>query len=338
MKIKHYSTKNIYIHLAVWLSLLSYVSFSYTVDGNWISKMLYPPLYILNFVLCYYLLVHAVFTRFYEHKKVKFFLTYLSTIIFFLIFDYAHVKLILPTLGGHRPIADLPVSDFIKNSLLNFSLITFTSTSAYLNSKAIDRLNEIVEFEKRVLSRELFILSDQFNSHLTFNFMNFCYSHLIRVSSKAAHSFESFTQMLQYSLDNKDDKYVPLETEIEYIENFIAVQKCLSQNVFVNFHYKGNMSETFVLKGIFSILLENAFKHGISDDINSPIDISLDLENSQISFSIKNKKEIGNISVSSGIGLKNLNQVLNIFYPDSYILDIQNNEQYFFSKITLKVK
>ena len=332
------SLKPLYTHLLVWLFLTSYIAFSYTVDGSLISKIVYPLIYVLNFIISYYLLTLFIFPVFYENRKILFCLNYLIVIGTFILIDYLHIKMILPNLGGYRYSVDYSLPEFLKNSLLNFSFITFTSTGAYFNSKSIERAKESAEKEKTILSRELYFLSDQFHSHLTFNFMNFCYSHLVQVSPKAANSFENFSAMLHYSLNKAIGGYVLLGNEIEYIKHFIEVQKCISKSVFVDFNYQGEIYQSYILKGVFSVFIENAFKHGIFSDEKNPIMIYISIENNILHFSSKNKKDVRNISMSSGIGLKNITQVLDLFYHQSHELKIDNSDYIYSVELKLKLK
>ena len=71
----------------------------------------------------------------------------------------------------------------------------------------------------------------------------------------------------------------------------------------------------------------NAFKHGISYQHKSTIDISISVENDKIKFCCINNKQLETERENEGVGLKSVQQRLNLIYPDSHTLVIKDNEK-----------
>ena len=79
---------------------------------------------------------------------------------------------------------------------------------------------------------------------------------------------------------------------------------------------------------LFISFIENAFKHGVSYQEPSFIDISLQATDEQIVFNCRNsvhKKE--GTGEPGGVGLRNVRQRLDLLYADRYTLDIQETEK-----------
>ncbi len=207
---------------------------------------------------------------------------------------------------------------------------------SYFNWKSIERIKENLEKEKNVISRELSFLKNQFHSHLTFNFLNFCYSKMLRSAPKAAESVEDFSEMLRYSLSNRQpEEYVPLKKEICYIENFIAIQKCISSGVFVKLDVEGETTNYLILPMMLAVFVENSFKHGVFSDPEKPICILLIVKNDSLFFSVKNNKTRKTTIASTGIGLANIKQLLSLFYCNKHSLIIEETDSTYSSELIL---
>jgi two-component system LytT family sensor kinase len=338
MQIIKLSKKTLNKELICWIGVTLFFLFSNSVKGPPASKYAFALIYIFNFAIAYYILFLFVFPNFFETQKVLFILGYAIVISLYLLIDFVHLKKILPFLGGQSARANLELLEFIKHSLIPFTFVACSSLGSYLNWRSIDQFKKAVEKEKHLLSKELIYIKEQFNSHLTFNFFNFCYGKTLRASSKAAEAIEHFNEMLRFSLKTGTNNLVFLKEESEYIENFIAIQRCLTTKIFSDFTcYVESDDNHYIIPGILSTFVENAFKHGVLNDKENPIIVSLDIENDILTFIVRNKKANKKITVSTGIGLSNVNQVLKIYYPNEHNLTIDQDDISYCSKLNLKL-
>jgi LytS/YehU family sensor histidine kinase len=84
-------------------------------------------------------------------------------------------------------------------------------------------------------------------------------------------------------------------------------------------------------------LVENAFKHGVSETTDVPsVDIHLTIKNRQLFFIVKNSTgdSASDNKVKENIGLSNLRRQLELLYTD-YNLEVQQGE--FMFTATLKI-
>jgi sensor histidine kinase YesM len=215
----------------------------------------------------------------------------------------------------------------------------FVMSIAYLRSsiaKSKQEYNKLLVSERR-LFRELNFLKHQFNSHITFNFLNFCYANVHKISANTAEAIDLFSSMLRYSLEVDSDQKVSIQKEIDYIKNFIELQKLLTADVFVEFKCEGKLDDKVVLARIFITFVENAFKHGVYNDPLHPIRIQLEASDEYIFFSVKNVKSKKRQTVNTGIGKENVKQVLDLYYPESYRLTTKEDADLFLSELKINL-
>lgn len=170
-------------------------------------------------------------------------------------------------------------------------------------------------------------MKNQFNSHITFNFLNFCYENTYKSSNETAESIKIFSRMLNHSLNNKVCEKVKLLTEVEYIEDFIKLQRLLSSDVNINFTLSGNdFDRILIFPGILIAPVENAFKHGNLHSEENPIQVELKCSYKYLTLSVLNEKNKHKINEPSGIGNNNLKQQLDLLYKDKYYLSVKNED------------
>jgi hypothetical protein len=308
------------------------------VQGPPLAIFVYTVIYILNFVFAYYILFLLIFPNFFETRRVIFILNYLFVITAFVAVDFVHLKIILPQFGGRVKRATFDNYTFIKHSLIPFCFVGFASLGSYLNWRSLQRFKIHSQREKDILNRELLFVKNQFNSHLTFNFLNFCYGKGMR-TEKLSEPIENFTELLRYSLENSLTKFTNIKNEIEYINRYIAIQKCPTSKVFVQFDYSEiNSNNVQIIAGLLAVLVENAFKHGEFSESENTILINLTVIDDNLNFQVLNKITGQKICTSTGIGLKNLKQVLCFFYENKYELDIEKTETTYHTKMHIKLK
>lgn len=321
-----------------WVALVIFlICFNHT-QGPPLAYYTYIVFYTFNFAWSYYVLYLLIFPNFFEKNRLFFILSCLLVITTFISVDYLHVKKITPALGGTNiSRGDLELIDYIGRALIPFSFVAVASSTSYLNWRSINRLKEETEKEKDLIQKELSFYKTQFNSHFTLNFFNFCYNKTLYSNSEAAKDVERFGEMLHFSLKNNSNEYVTLNDEIEYIANFISIQKCITNKVFFELSYDFNPRDFYIVPGIISTLVENSFKHGIFSDGNHPMKLSLLIYGNSLTATLKNKKTNRKVINSTGIGLNDLIEILETFYPNKYKYVVHETDNEYAAELILEL-
>jgi LytS/YehU family sensor histidine kinase len=132
--------------------------------------------------------------------------------------------------------------------------------------------------------------------------------------------------------------YIAIEQELKIMTDYIALEKLrYDESLHINFNYDVEDMKQALPPLLLIPLVENAFKHGVSETRNRPfVDIHLSVNKRQLAFIVKNSAESfsGDGSVKENIGLSNLRRQLELLYSD-YSLSAQQREAVFTA--TLKI-
>lgn len=188
------------------------------------------------------------------------------------------------------------------------------------------------ELEKQKLSAELQYLKNQINPHFFFNTLNNLYSLTLKKSEKAPQMILKLSEIMRYMLIDANHEKVSLENEIDYLNNYINIQKLrFAENSDIQFVVKGLSDKIFIPPLLFIPFVENAFKHGLSKDLKTGfIKIELEVKNKKIEFRVSNNKpEFNPKTENTGIGLINIKKRLELLFPDKYSMHINENSSVF---------
>jgi len=193
------------------------------------------------------------------------------------------------------------------------------------------------EIENAQLRTELSFLHAQINPHFLFNSLNTIYSLALKKSDSAPTAVLKLSHLLRYVIDDANKEHVSLEQEVNYLNNYIELQKLRStSSLIVSFKVAGNISSTQIAPLLLLPFVENAFKYGISNQEQSPIDILLEKTESELTFSAQNRKFEQGEKDSTGIGINNVKRRLELLYPHKHLLQIQDKDDTYFIKLTIQ--
>jgi len=208
-------------------------------------------------------------------------------------------------------------------------------------NERLKELERIERLEKEKIATELQFLKAQINPHFLFNTLNNLYSNVITKSPKAPEMVMQLSGILDYVLYKSQNKTVPLKEEVQTIEHFLGLEKIrYGKRLEVNYQAGQDMSLS-VSPLLLLSLVENAFKHGASSDIDHPkIKIDIREANGKIYCEVWNTKSKYNGEINDaykkGIGMKNIRRQLDLIYPNSHQLLIDDGEKSFKVSLTIK--
>ncbi len=191
---------------------------------------------------------------------------------------------------------------------------------------------EVTDLENKNLQSELNFLKSQINPHFLFNTLNNLYALTLKKSEKAPEIVLKLSEMMRYMLYECNERRVPLIKEVNYIKNYLELEKLRqTKNFNIKFQLDGEIRHQKIAPLMFIPFLENSFKHGLSNQISSGfVNIKLNVEEKEVFLEIENSKaptlpksNMG--KKSGGIGLVNIRKRLNLLYPDQYLLFVEED-------------
>jgi two-component system LytT family sensor kinase len=185
---------------------------------------------------------------------------------------------------------------------------------------------------------ELNYLRAQTNPHFLFNTLNNIYSLARDKSDLAPESILRLSKILRFMLYETGGAYIAIEQELKITSDYIALEKLrYDDSLRINFNHDIEDKLQALPPLLLIPLVENAFKHGVSETRNHPfVDIHLSVYKRQLVFIVKNSTEefTGKEIVKENIGLSNLRRQLELLYTD-YNLFVEQGESVFTA--TLKI-
>ena len=221
----------------------------------------------------------------------------------------------------------------LGTTIIFFLMIFFftgTSTVMKITKKWFQQQQDSLALEKSSMQSELKFLKSQINPHFLFNTLNNLYALTLKKSDKAPDIVIKLSEMMRYMLYECNEKRVPLRKEINYIKNYLDLEKLRQgDRSNITFECTGDIQDQRIAPLMFIPFLENSFKHGVNSRIQDGfVHISIKVNKNELICDISNSKPppIPNPGVRKvgGIGLMNVKRRLNLIYPNGYNLEIKN--------------
>ena len=220
-----------------------------------------------------------------------------------------------------------------------YLLIVAISTIIRILSEYFSNQQHKLFVESQRTTAELIYLRKQTNPHFLFNTLNSIYSLAHKKSDLVPDAIVTLSELMRYMLYETDNKTVLLEKEINYIQNYIALQKLRLnniENIYVNIH--GETKNKFIEPLLLISFIENAFKYGTDYKGKTHVKIKIQVEGNVLDFWIENRVEkFESDPENSGIGISNIRNRLKLLYPDSHNLKILEKDQIYYVHLNLKL-
>ena len=226
----------------------------------------------------------------------------------------------------------------LNNAISSFALLILMGGFIRLVYSFIRNQNERKALENANLNAEVNFLKSQINPHFLFNTLNSIYAQAHSRSDNTEFSILKLSELLRYVLYDSSEDKVELTKDIQYINNYIALQRLrLSQKITINYSVTGSMKGKRIAPLLLINFIENAFKHGISYSQASSIDISIAIFEKTLTLTVVNPILERDSFGPGGLGLKNVTRRLELLYADHHQLDIQRNDNLHLVKLELEL-
>ena len=197
--------------------------------------------------------------------------------------------------------------------------------------------------EKEHLEAQLQMLQAQITPHFMFNVLNHINVLMNKDVNIASDLLVKYSNILRYQLYSGKEEFVPLEQEIQFLKNFIDVERTRwKDKLEVKCEWNIDNKNIKIQPLLLITLIENAFKHvPRSTSENGFITILFEQKNNTVRLAVKNSKSrikpTQKKNSSSGIGLENIKRRLSILYPDKHSLVINETDNVYSSTLEMKM-
>jgi len=236
---------------------------------------------------------------------------------------------------GYYLISESNVRNFFSFSL-NYILFVVISYLYWYFTLFQQEHKQRLALQNEKLQAELLILKSQVSPHFLFNSLNNIYSLSLAKHDNAPLMIEKLSDILRYIIYEGKKDFVPLEREVILLNNYVNLQlmKKLKAEKNISISTKGVSASHKLAPLILINSIENCFKHSdVTYNDNAHLSINLTVDNNALTFKTTNSYQTK--GYQKGIGLQNIKQQLQHYYPNNHQLNIENNNGIF--KLTLTI-
>jgi len=227
-----------------------------------------------------------------------------------------------------------PASLLIMNLMAGFaSMIVMFK---YWMKKQKDFLSE----KNEKINAELQLLKAQIHPHFLFNTLNNIYSYSLKNSAQTSQMLLKLSSLLRYILYDCKTNEVMLDREIDAMKNYIDLEKERYANrLEISLNVEGDTKGNLIAPLLLLPFLENAFKHGTSEQLEKPW-LSMDIAVKQHTMRCKivNSKNYTVKPNDNGIGINNVRTRLSYLYPGNHELKLIDEGNFFVVSLSVELK
>jgi hypothetical protein len=244
-----------------------------------------------------------------------------------------------PDYVSQVPVFNLPkiIIGALETSLLAGVGCMFYFVSIYRKQ---EKVSQQLVIDKREAEMEL--LKSQIQPHFIFNTLNNIYALSRENSPLTSEMIFRLASLLDYMLYDAGKTLIPLDKEIAYINNYIALQRIrYADNLDVAVNIFDDLENILIPPLLILPFVENSFKHGISGQTQKGwMTIDVSVKDKELTVKVENSKAANYSSPAdnSGIGIKNVRKRLDILYEDGYTLKCLNEAESYLVILKLKNK
>jgi LytS/YehU family sensor histidine kinase len=193
--------------------------------------------------------------------------------------------------------------------------------------------------QQEKLTTELQLLKAQVHPYFLFNTLNSIHSFSMDNSPKTPGLILKLSSLLSYMLYDCKAEEVRLEKEIENMKNYSDLEKERYGNkIEVSWSVDGNSKDKFISPLLMLPFLENAFKHGLSEQIEKPwLSIDLSIKSDSLRCKIANSKNEFVPYRENGIGIANVKKRLEFIYSGKHELKLNDEGNFFVVSLLVKL-
>jgi sensor histidine kinase YesM len=322
----------------VWIAVYFIIFFSFLPEDGPYQAGIFSAINILFYVTVIYGNIRFLFPRLYLKGHIVQYIIAVAILLpavglargFLIMFIYNKYFAVQPEKMGASSI-----SQFLIAGALTYTLsFIFRIAIAYFDLK---QQSEKILAQKS--QAELNLLKSQVQPHFLFNTLNNIYYEAYREAPRTAALIERLSDIMRYFVDESPKDEVSLQTEIQFIENYIALEKIRIRHETEISFIKEYNPDARIPPMLLMTFVENVFKHGIDKSSSeNKVDISLIHQDGYLLFQTRNRMpEKQAQDVSHGFGIQNLRKRLTILYGTEFELNIDQSGHYFtaFLKVPL---
>lgn len=326
-------------HVSYWLLwLLGWTCFLSMIWSTFTDNFIRIALWIPAFIIFSYPVSYIAVPKLLLKGK---YLLFLAAIISWLAVGwYLSVYFLKEISAPVLDLMDMPHGDeYVWQCFLCVVTTAACFSSLSLGKQWLLKQREFLQAQQEKITAELQLLKAQVHPHFLFNTLNNIYSFSLEGSPKTPVLILKLSSLLSYMLYDCKSEEVRLENEVEIMKDYIDLEKERYGNTIeISWNVEGDIRDNYISPLLMLPFLENAFKHGASEQIEKPwMGVDISVTNNLLKFKITNSKNEYIPHSSNGIGINNVKKRFELLYPGKYELKINDEGDFFAVSFMVKL-
>lgn len=197
--------------------------------------------------------------------------------------------------------------------------------------RTLDTERRMAVLEKQNIETQMEYLKYQINPHFLMNTLNNIHSLIDFDADMARKSVMELSHMLRHILYDSSESSTTLDKEITFLESYIKLMRIrYIDEVNITFSHPDipACARIKLPPLLLIVLVENAFKHGISYKNASFININITIDHNELTCVVANSRHDNDTQSTerSGIGLNNIIKRMDILFGSSYTLTTDSTD------------
>ena len=199
-----------------------------------------------------------------------------------------------------------------------------------------ERELEISRLNEQKTKAELEALQAKINPHFLYNTLNSIAELSLHQGVQARRMTIALAELFRYSLNKKNETMIPVEEEVEMVENYLMIEKIrFEDKLEVSIVVDEAARRLTMPKFILQPLVENAVKHGLKDpEKKGTIQVNIRADAGKLDISIHDNGSPFPEDIQVGYGLKSVMDKLSWFYPGRHSIYFENHP---LKRVTLSI-
>ena len=205
-----------------------------------------------------------------------------------------------------------------------------------------DDRKRLAELEKQNLEQQLEYLRYQINPHFFMNTLNNIHALVDIDPAKAQETIVELSKMMRFVLYEGNKQSVPLSREFDFMRHYVTLMQLrYTDKVSIAIDLPQEVPDRQIPPLILITFVENAFKHGVSYQHPSFIEMKVSVEDDRLHFTCRNSKAEAQPALGEaegGVGLTNVRKRLNLLFGNSYTLKIHDGADVYCVDLVIPIK
>jgi len=329
-------------HIIFWV-VTCYFFINNSFLRSVIRKDYYEYLFLIMIICLIYFNLYILIVKFFNKSKfINYFCSLFICTLLITIIEYKIINndILLITVRLPKKVQiDLQrwnfFGIFFRDSLFVAFFTMFKIYRDAIGSYKLLRDNTVLEKQKLMV--EINMLKSKINSHFLFNTLNNLYVMSLKSAPETPEMILNLTDLMDYVVVESEKEIIPIEKEIDFITNYIALERIRHHKLTIEFNYDEELYNIKIAPMIFESFINNAFKYTKNDGTGYvKININCFQDGKVILICENNKLKNNSEVVSRGKGMKNTIERLEMLYKDHHFLNIINDEEIYKAELTLE--